>query len=946
VVLRALREMRGITREGWAARLGYSASTVQRWERGESAPDAAAEVALLALLAEERLLRPYTAGPLAGLSVTAELVREALAGARLRDRAQAEEPVGAPAVTALRRALPLAPTPLIGRQALLAAAAARLRQPASRLLTCTGPPGVGKTRLALAVAERLTDGFEQTAFVDLSPLADPARVLDAVALQLEIREGQGRSAAARLAEAIGRRRMLLILDNFEHLLAAAPLVADLLSACAGLAILATSRAPLHLRWEQCLPVPPLAPAAARTLFAARARAVSPDFALTEQNTPLVAAICAQLDHLPLAIELAAARVATLPLPDLAQRLDRSHDPGAAGLSDLPPRQRTLHAALTWSYDLLGLTEQRLLRWLAVFAGDISAADVLSVCADGPDAHAGVAAGLAMLVDGNLIRYATDRDGQARLRMLETARAYARERLDAAGESRLAQQRHAQHFLALAREAEPWLKHGQREPWMRRLDQSLDNIRGALAWCASEPDAVTLGLQLGAALDMYWHFRDHWREAQGWLERLLAAAGPDVPAETRARALCVAGRLAVFLADRPAAEARLADCLALAEATQDAECRAYALMWRSRLAGGRGGHQQAYDAAAAAVAAFRRIDDPWGLALALWYQAQPAAALGDDEGALAALDEGLRGFRDLGDEWGMALIYELLLRVLRQRGDVQGARRAGEASVALRRRAGVRFALASSLLLMARVYLQSGDEAAATAAYDETEVLYRELGLPASLATTLRRHAYLELRRGDATGALGRLQESLRLDVAQGDETTLALALGGLARVAAALSDRRLALHLAAVARGLIARAGVGSNAVEWNDDVARIIEGLAIEPDDERAGLGGMELSDLIVQQAIDAALAIAPPADAPVPLKVQAPTQPRSRPLAGLTAREVEVIGLIAAGVSNREIAEKLSISVRTVEKHIARLYDKIEARGRADATAYAIRQGLAPRD
>ncbi|HEX6737392.1 MAG TPA: AAA family ATPase, partial [Vicinamibacteria bacterium] len=451
-----------------------------------------------------------------------------------------------------------------------------LRQAGGQLVTLTGPGGIGKTRLALAVAEEVARDFpDGLAFVPLAPLADPALVLPALARALGLPEAAGRPPLALVRAALGARRALLVLDNCEHLLAAAPDLADVLAGCPGVAILATSRAPLRLRGEREYPVGPLAlpdlrrpplaaevaAAPAAQLFVERARAVAPAFALTQEHAAAVAAICRRLDGLPLALELAAARIRLLAPTELLARLDPALPLLGGGARDLPARQRTMRDAIAWSHDLLTVEEQTFFRRLAVFAGgwDLAAAEAVA----GDDAAHGLER-LAALVEHSLVVAETVPGGETRYRLLEPVREYAWERLTAAGVAGAARQRHAEHYLALAERAGPELEAGQ-VVWLDRLQREHANLRAAMGQ-ALEGARADLAVRLGWALWLFWYLRGHHDEGRRWMEAALA--GGALPPPAQARAGIVAGNMALMQGDHAAGAAFLERALATFRALGD------------------------------------------------------------------------------------------------------------------------------------------------------------------------------------------------------------------------------------------------------------------------------------------------------------------------------------------------------------------------------------------
>src|ERR671932_722818 len=468
------------------------------------------------------------------------------------------------------------PTVLFGRDQELLVIQQRLRHPDVRLLTLTGAGGSGKTRLAVAAARALAEHFAaRVFFVDLSSLRDPAHVISAIARTLGIGEGPGQSLPARLQHSLAAHPVLLVLDNFEQVLAAAPEIADLLAVCPELKILVTSRTSLRLRWGHEVVVAPLAvPEAVHlvdleamagvpsvALFVDRARAVCPDFRLNDDNAAAIALICRRLDGLPLALELAAARTALLPPQALAKRLDRRLPLLSDGPHDLPARQRTLRAAIDWSYTLLEPREQRIFRRLAAFAGGGRLDQVEVVCRKADEADAEILAGLASLVEKHLVRRQTAPDGEPRLRMLETIGEFAREQLAASGEREAIRRRHALTMVGFAEAAEPRLFSGRRMATVAQIAAEQDNLRAALGWLLDNGEAE-LSCRLTGALGWLWYPLGQVREGRAWAEQALSAAGEQPPSPGRAKALFTAGGLALFLGDTAVARCRFEQCVSL------------------------------------------------------------------------------------------------------------------------------------------------------------------------------------------------------------------------------------------------------------------------------------------------------------------------------------------------------------------------------------------------
>ncbi|HZG68439.1 MAG TPA: BTAD domain-containing putative transcriptional regulator, partial [Herpetosiphonaceae bacterium] len=436
--------------------------------------------------------------------------------------------------------LPAQTTPLVGREADLARLSDLLLQPAHRLITLTGPGGIGKTRLALQAADVLDDFDDGVCFVALAPVVDPALVIPAVAQALGVQESSGQPLLASVKVHLRARQLLLVLDNFEQVSAAAPVIAELLGAAPQLTVLVTSRAVLRLYGEHEFPVPPLIlpdmqhlpelpdlpQYGAVRLFVERAQAVCPDFAITDETAPAVAAICHRLDGLPLAIELAAARIRLLPPQTMLQRLESPLKLLTGGPADHSARHQTLRATIDWSYHLLSAGEQQLLARLAVFVGGWTLEAAETICGAGGTLPVDPLDGLEALVAKSLVhRQQAGTGGTAgtpRFRMLEMIREYAYEHLVASGEVATLQRRHAEHYLALAEAAERARQQGSQQAiWLERLEAEHDNLRAVLHWALDQREAV-LALRLGTALETFWDSHGHLTEGRQWLEAALEA----------------------------------------------------------------------------------------------------------------------------------------------------------------------------------------------------------------------------------------------------------------------------------------------------------------------------------------------------------------------------------------------------------------------------------------
>jgi predicted ATPase/transcriptional regulator with XRE-family HTH domain len=649
-LLRRHRDSAGLTQEELADRTGLTPQAISLLERGERRRPHRYTVQKLA----EAL--GLEGGELAGFE------RAARCSA---DRRTPAEPS--------RRDLPTPSTPLLGREHETVTVANLLRREDVRVLTLTGPGGVGKTRLAVEVAERSRGTFaDGVVFVGLAPLRDPALVPSAVAEALGIRDSAGQTLQETLERRLRGEQVLVLLDNFEHLLAAALVVADLVTACPGLTVLVTSRAPLRLTGEHQFPVQPLsvpdeaaspasadvsARSAAVELFCQRARAVVPGFELTAENTATVARICRRLDGLPLAIELAAARVKLFSPRALLGRLDRRLHLLGGGARDLPERQQTLRDAIAWSYDLLDADEQRLFWRLAVFAGSFTLEAAEAVC--GPGAHRAeevdILEGLAALVDGSLLvsraqTSAGREDEGPRFMMLETIREYAAERLRSSGEAEEMHRAHALYYLALAESAQPEVSAREPQEWLALLDEEHDNLRAALRWAIRDREADTAA-RLALALWRFWASRSRLSEGRRWLEAVVAlgegryeGSEPTLPARRRAFLLLVTGILAAGQGDYDRAVALYEESLALYRTLGHRKGMSGPLRELGAVAYRKGDFERAAQLNEQALAITREFGSAFGEGLTLCYLADVMRAQGDLERARTLLEESLASLR--------------------------------------------------------------------------------------------------------------------------------------------------------------------------------------------------------------------------------------------------------------------------------------------------------------
>jgi predicted ATPase/class 3 adenylate cyclase len=706
--------------------------------------------------------------------------------------------------------LPVQPTDFIGREREVELAQEKLTRPQVRLVTFTGPGGTGKTRLSLQVGEKMLERFQDGVFfVPLSTLNDPALVPGTIAEALGVMKGGSRPIVESLKNYLGQKEMLLILDNFEQVLGAAGIVSEMLSGAPRLKTLVTSREVLHIYGEQEFPVPPLQlpdlhnlpplVALARNesvhLFIERATSAKPSFELTSDYASAVAEICVRLDGLPLAIELAAARVKLLTPQAILSRLESRLKVLTGGARDLPARQQTLRATIDWSYDLLPPDERTLFCRMAVFMGGCTfeAAEAITTGQPLPANSASssdplapldidIFDGVASLTDKSLLRQAESAHGESRLVMLETIREYALERLEERGETSAMKRAHAHYFLRVAEECAPLIQTPRQKETLQRLEIEHDNMRAALQWSLDGGGEKEVGLRIGTALHSFWQMRGHLSEGRRWMEGLL----PSAPERTRlrARALHAAGYVAFLMGDRPAGQALLEESAAIS----------------------------------------RELGDKMGLAYANYLLGVTMAFGGDQEGR-AVNSEAVELFRELGEQGKPGLVLGLMASGMLSfvRRDYSIARSTWEEYRALSREVGDPHGMAQSANYLGDVARVEGNYPLAGSFYEESLSLFQDQGGKSEAPAVLHNLGYVALAEGDYAKAVALFKESLMLHQEIGNKQGISECLTGFGALAGAQGDLARSARLFGASEALRSTIGAymwPAEQIEWDRHLA------------------------------------------------------------------------------------------------------------------------------
>lgn len=854
-------------------------------------------------------------------------------------------------------------TSLVGRERETAVACTLLRRPGVCLLALTGTGGVGKTRLALQMAYELNEDFANgICFVSLAPLSDPNLVIPAIAQALGLTERTDQSPLQQLKIYLQDKHLLLLLDNFEQVAEAATHLVELLQTCPQLKALVTSRALLHVRGSYEFFVPPLtlpdlkrlpdskvlSQNEAIALFVQRAQAIKHDFQINDTNAGFIAEVCVQLDGLPLAIELAAARIRLFSPQKLLERLEHRLQVLTGGADDLPERQQTLRNTLQWSYDLLDADEQRLFRWLSLFVGGCTVEAIEAIAETSGGRAIQVLDGVTSLLNNHLLYQQEQSDGESRLMMLETIHEYGLDALAQSGELEESQQAHVAYFLTIAEKSDVELRSVRQPQWLAQLKREYENLRAALKW-TQDNRKFELGLRLAGALGLFWYMRGYLSEGRACLEELLSHDsngndGHGISSDIRAKALNSVSMLVAEQGDYGRAALLVEESMGLFQALGDKRGRAAALNIRGIVAKLQGDYTYSVTLYEESLSLQRDLDNKRGIAVALNNLAAISQEQGNYKRALELGEESLAIKREGGDKHSIAQSLVNLGDLARKRGDAARALLLVEESLQLFRELEDTRGIALALNNLGEVERDLGNYAHAAEALETSIVLYRELGNKWGIALALCSLGDVILAIGELDRAKVIYQESLALYQVENHIVGVIACLNGMAGIAAAQGEPLLAARVWGMAETQRSAVGIpmspGEHAhYERMVTAARVLTG-------ERAFASAwsegctmtLEQTFAMLEQVTLAARLLSP---VPQATAVMKPSLSLPYPN-DLTTREVEVLQLLSEGLTSAQIAAQLVISLLTVNTHVRSIYSKLGVTSRSAATRYAIEHKL----
>jgi predicted ATPase/DNA-binding CsgD family transcriptional regulator len=853
-------------------------------------------------------------------------------------------------------------TPLLGRKPEVASACALLRRAEVRLLVVTGPGGIGKTRLALQIVSDLHEDFSAgVCFVALDALHDPTLVAPTIFHTLGLRESASESVVDQLKGHLREKQLLMLVDNFEQVAHAAPLLTELLAACPQLKLLVTSRARLHVRGEHEMVVPPLAlpdlqhladseavsQYASVALFLQQVRALQPQFKVSRSNARTIAEICIHLEGMPLAIELAAARITQLSPQALLSRLSQRLDILTRGTQDAPVRQQTLRNTLAWSYDLLSPWEQWLFRRLSIFVHGCTLEAAEAICAasgmKARDGATGAFDGVASLIDKSLLYLMEHETDEPHFGMLETTREYGRELIDRCEETEALRQAHAHYYLNLAERAAQAWEGPQHAVWLRRLERDNVNLREAMQWAlegGEDPDRVEVAIRFGGALRSFWLVRGYFLEGRSFLERVMAQSEGSHTSQ-RAKFLNDTVHLVTLQGDYEWGEVlcqqNLARCRELGDGGAIARAL-YLLAWSAML---RGNLARAHSLAEESIALSREMGDQGGILMASAMVATVAIHQGEYARAQALSEQILAAQRRLANKRGMAwtLLGLAWLLIYSQREPERAEASLAEA-ITLCQEIGDKWGIAEYCWLQGQFALEHAEVATAIPLLEQSVTLFRELGILKGTAHALCLLGRVSAMQQDWASARAFSEEGLKEALAANVAVEIALCLEGVAGVIAAekgtLASVLWAAQLWGTAEALRERMGAPLPPV----DRASYERSVA----SARNSLGKRLFSaywaqgrSLTPEQALAAQGNAAIPSE-PAPLLASSAASDSAANSARLTVREVEVLRWVARGLTDAQVAAQLVISTRTVTSHLSSIYNKLGVSSRSAATRIAV--------